>query len=317
MYMNEKLQKFDPMDGALENGKPINIDTENKQTKINPEEIKDFKETMFVSEDGKSNSKDLIVSVEEKAEKQKQNEIKIDNTIQQLHKAYEGNNSGIVSETTPEMEVPLPPKFNPMDGATEDGNPIIKEKFNPLEDGIIDGKPIEKIETKSEDKREEQEEIKKFERNFKSVLGNIGSQSKTMLDALYERQQERLTPLQSNENFQAMANGIKNLQNFEGKIDADTISKITEDINKISRLFDDIKVQPNGGQIKENTQNLEKLAFGARSFSSSLEDSKSAIPLEMTDKAMEEKSFELRKSMQRLAEQSQKMWLMASKLKSN
>jgi hypothetical protein len=128
-YMNENPQKFDPMDGALENGKPISIDTENKQTKMNPEEIKDFKETMFVSEDGKSNSKNLIVSVEEKAEKQKQNEIKIDNTIQQLNKAYEGNNSRIVQETTPEMEVPKPP-----------------EKFDPLEGGSVDGKPLEKKE---------------------------------------------------------------------------------------------------------------------------------------------------------------------------
>ncbi len=158
------------------------------------------------------------------------------------------------------------------------------------------------------------EDTKKFERNFKTGLENISSQSKTMLDALYERQQERLTPLQSNENFQMMASSIRNLKNFEGKIDIDSISKTTEDINKLSRLFDDIKIKPSG-QIKEKPQNLEKLAFGAKKLSASCEESKNGLPIEMSDKQMEEKSKELRKSLQRLSEQTQKLWLFAVKLR--
>jgi hypothetical protein len=158
------------------------------------------------------------------------------------------------------------------------------------------------------------EDTKKFERNFKVGLENISNQSKTMLDALYERQQERLTPLQSNENFQIMASSIKKLNNFEGKIDIDSISKIIEEINRISTLFDDIKIKPSG-QVKENPQNLEKLAFGAKKFSASCEEGKNGLPIEMVDKQIEEKSNELRVSLQRLSEQTTKLWLLAAKLR--
>lgn len=163
---------------------------------------------------------------------------------------------------------------------------------------------------------EKSEETKRFERNFKTVLEDISTQSKIMFDALYERQQERLTPLQSNDNFQMMVSNIRNLTNFEGRIDENSISEITEDINKLSRLFDDIKVQPVGGQIRENYQNLEKLGYGAKRFSSSLEDSAHKIPIEMSDKVMEEKSIELRKGLYRLSEQVKNMWLFAAKLRS-
>ena len=174
-----------------------------------------------------------------------------------------------------------------------------------------------KIEGKNpSEANEKSEETKKFEGNLKTTLDDISSKSKTMLDALHERQQDRLTPLQSNENFQIMASSIKNLKSFESKVDINSVTKLIEDINKLSRLFDEIKIQ-RSSTVKENPQNLEKLAFGAKSFSSSVEESGRKLPIEMEDKQMEEKSKELRKSLQNLSEQSKKLWLFAAKMREN
>lgn len=163
---------------------------------------------------------------------------------------------------------------------------------------------------------EKTEETKRFEGNLKTALDDISGKSKTMLDALYERQQDRLTPLQSNENFQMMASSIRNLKGFESKIDTNSVTKLIEDVNKLSQLFDEIKIQQSA-MLKENPQNLEKLAYGAKTFSASVEESGRKLPIEMEDKQMEEKSKELRIGLQKLSEQSQKLWLFASKLREN
>jgi len=160
------------------------------------------------------------------------------------------------------------------------------------------------------------EETKKFEGNLRTAMDDISSKSKTMLDALYERQQNGLTPLQSNDHFQMMASSIKNLKSFESKIDINSVTKLTEDINKLARLFDDFKVQQTS-MIKENPQNLEKLAFGAKSFSASAQENGRKLPLEMQDKEMEEKSKELRNSLQKLSEKSEKLWMFAVRLREN
>ncbi len=160
------------------------------------------------------------------------------------------------------------------------------------------------------------EDTKKFEGNLRIAMDDISSKSKTMLDALYERQQDRLTQLQSNDHFQMMASSIKNLKSFEGKIDIDSVTKLIEDINKLARLFDDFKVQQTS-MIRENPQNLEKLAFGAKSFSISAQENGRKLPIEMQNKEMEEKSKELRNSLHNLSEQSEKLWMFAVKLLKN
>lgn len=130
-YMNENPPKNDPLKDPLENNQPIN-------TNNNPEAVAEFKRTMFVSEDGKSNLENPIVSVEEKAEKQKQNDTKIDNTIQQLNNVYD---KVVVSEATHEMEVPKPPIINKPESIKDFKETMIVSE---------DGKPIEKKLSKEE-----------------------------------------------------------------------------------------------------------------------------------------------------------------------
>lgn len=189
------------------------------------------------------------------------------------------------------------------------------EKLN-QEKSEINGQP-ESIEGKNSiETTEKSEGTKRFENNLKGTLDDITTNSKTMLDALYERQQDRLTPLQGNENFQIMASSIKNLKNIESKIDPNSIGELIKHVDTLSRAFDDIKVQQSS-LVKENPQNLEKLAFGAKKFSASAEEGGRKLPIEMEDKQLEEKSKELRKSLQKLSEQSQKLWLLAVRLREN
>jgi hypothetical protein len=162
--------------------------------------------------------------------------------------------------------------------------------------------------------QEKYEENKRFESNLKTTLADISTKSKTMIDALYERQQNKLTPLQSNEDFQKMVSSIRNLKNFESKIDIDFVSKIIDNVKQLNQSLDNIKIQ-RSSIMREDTQNLEKLRYGAKSFSVSVDGNRRGIPIEMKDKQMEEKSRELRISLQKLTEQSEKLWLFASKLK--
>ncbi len=187
----------------------------------------------------------------------------------------------------------------------------LKEQFHFSATKDIDTKEAKKTNQENEKK----EETKRFEGNLKTICKDISTQSKIMLGALYERQQNQLTPLQSNEQFQGMVSCVKNITNFEGKFDLEAIDEINENINKLSRLFSDIKLQPIGRQIKENSQNLEKLSSGARIFSISCQNSSKSLPIEMENKQMEEKSKGLRLSLEHLSQQVYSLAIFASRLR--
>lgn len=159
-----------------------------------------------------------------------------------------------------------------------------------------------------------EEDVKRFESNFKGIVKNISSDSKVVLDALYERQQEKLTPIQTNENFQRMAYIIKNLSNFDEKINKESISEFSDNINRLNQLFNDIRIYATSS-TKESRQNLEKLAFGSKKFSNSCEEYKSRLPIDISDKDVEAASKELRRSLQKLSEQTQNLMVFASKLR--
>lgn len=182
---------------------------------------------------------------------------------------------------------------------------------------------LEKSKVDFEVKKEEvvkdlqKEDTKKFENNLNQFISTFQGQSKVMFDALYERQQNGLTPIQKREEFTGMDMHMKAIKNFEGKLDAQAIEKINENINKLSQLFNNIKLQPIAGPIRENPQNLDKLAIGAKIFSSSVQESGRKLPVEMIDKEMEERSKELRTSLAKLSEQVQNLSIFASKLREN
>lgn len=180
-------------------------------------------------------------------------------------------------------------------------------------------KQLENIENKNfNEVGEKSEETKRFEENLKVILGDISIKSKKILDALDYRYQKKLISLIKREDFFTMNSTIKNLGNIESKIDINTVSKIIDGINQLNQLFNNIEIQrSSNGEVKEENQNLEILADSAKRFSASVDESGRKLPIEMEDKKMEEKSKELRISLQKLTEQSQKLWLFASKLREN
>lgn len=178
-------------------------------------------------------------------------------------------------------------------------------------------KQLENIENKnSNEVGEKSEETKRFEENLKVILGDISIKSKKILDALDYRYQKKLISLIKREDFFTMNSIIRNLGNIESKIDINTVSKIIDGINQLNQLFNNIEIQrSSNGEVKEENQNLEILADSAKRFSASVDESGRKLPIEMEEKKMEEKSKELRVSLQKLAEQSQKLWILASKLR--
>ena len=199
----------------------------------------------------------------------------------------------------------------------------MEEKIQPIsiENTEKDKENFEKSQIEFEAKKEavvkdiEAEENKKLERNLKGVVDTFDGQSKVMLDALYERQQAGLTPLLPADKFQGLVTHMRDIKSMEGRLDTEAIEKINQNINKISMLINDVKVEPNGQPPRVGPENLEKLAIGARIFASSVEEAGRNLPIEMMDKKKEEKSKELRLSLQNLREQAQRLYMFASKLK--
>ena len=199
----------------------------------------------------------------------------------------------------------------------------MEEKIQPIsiENTEKDKENFEKSQIEFEAKKEavvkdiEAEENKKLERNLRGVVDTFDGQSKVMLDALYERQQAGLTPLLPADKFQGLVTHMRDIKSIEGRLDTEAIEKINQNINKISMLINDVKVEPNGQPPRVGPENLEKLAIGARIFASSVEEAGRNLPIEMMDKKKEEKSKELRLSLQNLREQAQRLYMFASKLK--
>jgi hypothetical protein len=191
----------------------------------------------------------------------------------------------------------------------------------PIENTEKDKENFEKSQVEFVAKKEEVvkdievEENKKLERNLRGVVDTFDGQSKVMLDALYERQQMGLTPLLPADKFQGLVAHMRDIKSMEGRLDAEAIEKINQNINKISMLINDVKVEPNGQPPRVGPENLEKLAIGARIFAASVEEAGRNLPIEMMDKQKEEKSKELRLSLQNLREQAQRLYIFASKLK--
>ena len=198
------------------------------------------------------------------------------------------------------------------------------EKFSVLTDSkdIQEYKELKKqlvdIESKNPNEtNEKSEETKKFEGNLKTILDDISTKSKTMLDALYERQQQQFTSLQSPDEFQGIVSHLKSIKNFDGKFDINGLDLINENIQKISRLIENMNPKQTGGEVRDNPQNLEKLAYGAKSFSASLDEAGRNLGPELADEKMEDKRKELRKSLGILSEQTQKLNSLASRMRNN
>lgn len=192
-------------------------------------------------------------------------------------------------------------------------NPEIPKK--PIPEEILQQE--EKLEQNQENSSENIEETQKFERNIKIVLEDISSQSKTMLDALYERQQNRLTPIQSNDNFQRMASQIRNLGNFDSKIDKNSLEEIINNVKGLKDSFQDLRIMQSSGPVRENSDNLDKLAFGAKKFGNTISEGISKFSIEMQNEELQEKGRELKTALKILSEDVEKLWLLAVRISEN
>lgn len=159
------------------------------------------------------------------------------------------------------------------------------------------------------------EEEKILKASIKIVLEEISGQSKTMLDALYQRQQDRLTPMQNSDHFQKIVSQIKNLEHIDVVINKDSLQEVIGGVKKLRNSFQEFRVMPSGGMIRENKDNLDRLVFGAKKFGIAVSESGSRLPVEIIDKEIEEDVKELKVSLAMLAEDSQKLWLLAAKMR--
>lgn|GEM_PF-1771244 len=160
------------------------------------------------------------------------------------------------------------------------------------------------------------EENKIIENKLKDATEDISLNSKTMLDALYERQQQGLTQIQDSDRFHMMVSGIKKLQNFDSAFGPESVSSLTNQINRLAVMFEEIQIL-RGSSFKESSENLEKLAYGVRRFSNSLQEDASKLSIEIEDPEMEDKIKELRYAMNSLAERSQILLQLVNRMREN
>ncbi len=180
-----------------------------------------------------------------------------------------------------------------------------------------DAERIKELNAKFEGIKEEekQEQLKRFGFNVRSAVDAISSRTTTMFDALHERLQGQLTPVQSEEHFQAMVTGVGRLKQFDGTVDQKKITELTDNINNLTRLFTDME-QQRTSVLRESKENLEKLAYGAKSFSMEAEDGARKLQSELLDAEMEGKRKELQDALMRLSNESMELYTLAATMRS-
>jgi valyl-tRNA synthetase len=161
----------------------------------------------------------------------------------------------------------------------------------------------------------ESESLKKFEADLRLALNDILLKSNFLLGVLYERQEKRLPPLQSTEEFQGMARHFKNIKNLIGKLDVNSLAEINSNLKKIGILFQMMTLKSFSGVTKENVENFEKISYGARSFVSTLEMAKS-IGLKSSHKEIDAEVRDWQQNLGFAAEQISKLNTLALMLKS-
>ncbi len=200
--------------------------------------------------------------------------------------------------------------------------PEIEEKIVPTVESLNEQQKLEEvIENQVEDQTSEEEkhfesvkneetieEIRRFEGTMKTSLENISNSGAKLLDALNERQGMRLTPIQSEDDFHKMVSLFKSVSNIETKYDVATLENIKQGFQKLSTTFTDMEFQRQGG-ISENIDNLERLAYSLKTFAAVCEDVSRKLPVELSDKKLEDEVLQLKNTLQVVNEKSQEAWL--------
>lgn len=155
---------------------------------------------------------------------------------------------------------------------------------------------------------EKLEEIRRFEANLKTSLENISNSGMKILDALNERQEMRLTPLQSEDDFYRMVSLFKSLSNNETKFDVSTLENIKQGFQNLGSTFEEMEFQNRGG-ISENLDNLERLSYSLRNFAAVCDDVSRKLPIELPDKQVEELVLQLKNTLQVVDQKSNEAWL--------
>jgi hypothetical protein len=148
---------------------------------------------------------------------------------------------------------------------------------------------------------EDIEALKKFETHVKKAVDALSSDSSLMLQALHERQEQRLTPLLDESKFYGMVSHLKSIQTIKTKFGVAELDEVTLNIKKISILIQDMQPQ-RGPQVRENNENLEKLIVGVKRFSGAAQDAYSSLRTELNDPIMDEARKELVVSLAKLSD---------------
>ncbi len=205
-----------------------------------------------------------------------------------------------------------------------------KEGYNKVEKKIKEGRfndaeyrylkntldEIQQEHTKNqkETPSEKNENIKNFIENLKNTLLEFDAASKTMLHALHARQEQGLSPLQTPDDFQHMLRLIQKLSKRESLHEQD-ISEVTNDMNALAQLFEEMQLHPARRGVRESIDNLEQLAFGAKAFANFCEESQRKLVIEGEDDETQEKIAVLRKAFNKLSEQAGRLALLSAKLR--
>lgn len=161
---------------------------------------------------------------------------------------------------------------------------------------------------------EKNEYANKVMEKLNDVLSEMYSKSRVMLDALYERQNQHLSPLQTTDNFTMIAGLLKNISNREKLTDPQKIPEVVKQINTLGRLFEEINPKRGGRYFRENPKNLEKLMYGAKSFASFCEESLRRIPIEKNSE-LEDNLIGLKNAFYGLSEKSSRLYRLAGRLR--
>lgn len=257
---------------------------EKPNQKANEFEIKNVQEKIQEKEQGEESAS---FSVAEKI-------TKIDSEIENREKELEANMNQIssvreelgISNENPEEDPSAKQELERIDQLKKEKEDLEKEGG-----GSVDHDPV------SVEKAEEEKKL--FNKALKDYLLDVRSSANVMLNALHERQEQGLNPLQTEDAFGAIVHHLKELEDLSNFTDSPDTEKISENISKIALHLEE-SVPPRQQAMREDPENLDKLIFGIKKFTGEAQEIGRRLPTEMIDKELEDSSKQIRQSFQHL-----------------
>jgi hypothetical protein len=151
--------------------------------------------------------------------------------------------------------------------------------------------------------RQQGEKESRYQSQVNQALQEITQGSEPLIRALKDREKQGLTPLRSEAQMGSIVTNFRSLSENRMSLNSEDIQGMADTVNRIAELFQGFGPE-RGAPIRDNVDNLTKLAYGARELHDALESASKKLLSEEGDGLIEESKASVLSAVKNLNERS-------------